>query len=64
MKWAPYGLSFLKPVIYKQFKGRPVLYLSDEEYRRQSSPRTLLIAWPGVLSSFIKTPLLKALIDA
>ena len=33
IKWEPYGLSFLKPVIYQIFKGRPVLYLSDEECR-------------------------------
>ena len=31
VKWGPYGLSFLKPTLYKGFGGRPVLYLSDEE---------------------------------
>src|SRR4051812_37255726 len=31
VKWEPYGLSFLKPVIYQNFNGRPVLYLSTEE---------------------------------
>ena len=34
LKWKPYGLSFWKPVVYQQFGGRPVLYLSNEEFRR------------------------------
>ena len=33
LKWEPYGLSFLKPVVYHIYKGRPVLYLSKEEYQ-------------------------------
>ncbi len=33
LKWEPYGLSFLKNTIYKEFGGRPVLYLSHEEYK-------------------------------
>lgn len=34
LKWKPYGLSFWKPVVYQQYGGRPVLYLSNEEFRR------------------------------
>lgn len=34
VKWEPYALSFWKPDIYQFFGGRPVLYLSEEEYDR------------------------------
>ncbi|MGH7168883.1 MAG: hypothetical protein ACRELG_01210 [Gemmataceae bacterium] len=34
LKWKPYGLSFLKVVLYQEYGGRPVLYLSQEEYHR------------------------------
>jgi hypothetical protein len=47
MKWEPYGLSFLKPVVYEQFKGRPVLYLSDDEYQEFIVAKGLVdkLAW-------------------
>lgn len=34
IKYRPYGLSFDKNVIYGQFGGRPVLYLSHDEMAR------------------------------
>jgi hypothetical protein len=47
LKWEPYGLSFLKLILYQDFKGRPVLYLSDEEYARlvKGNPQGARDAW-------------------
>jgi hypothetical protein len=33
VNWEPYGLSFLKPVIYSYYNGRPVIYFSNDEYK-------------------------------
>ena len=33
VNWEPYGLSFVKPVIYSYYSGRPVIYFSSQEYK-------------------------------
>ena len=33
VQWGPFGLSFLKPVLYRKFGGRPALYLDPDEYQ-------------------------------
>ena len=47
LHWESCGLSFLKPIIYQKFGGRPVLYLSQEEYHQwvESTGLVEALAW-------------------